>query len=771
MRTIREAHIMLLLRHPHIVGLKDLITVGPYFYVLMDYVNGGQLLHYIVKRQRLSEGRARLFSRQIVSALDYMHRNSIVHRDLKIENILIDKSGRNVKLIDFGLSNLFHPNNQLTTYCGSLYFAAPELLCASPYNGPEIDIWSLGVVIYVMITGSVPFDDKSMPGLHEKIKRGEVNYPAHMSDECRDFLSQIFITDPSRRILLTDVIRHPWMNVDQPAVKSFLPSRKPLELPLEDKVVDVMGQGFGFGETEDIKHQLEIVVQSDAYSHANKRIAHQQALVSKPHNSMTSSDHGFSVSKEVVYDDPQSIPEAYHPLVSIYHLTRERQQHLEQEHGVTLRNSGLSRKASIESGVSIGTSSTPSSQVSLELGESEPTEQGTSRPRRIHQIAFSQAPLNPIPPQDGSPAANGSVFGLTSQPSAAIGSVDYLARIQRWLRSSVSNEQFGHSTTHEEREESSQIPVPPIPVSIQQQYQQHISSQLQTKSQSQPPVPAPAPAPLSVHAQTQFSSHSPPQSPPQSQQQPSQEAVETRSSNVPTAPALAPPASRFDIQNSLSSMPIPTQEEEEALHSNGRTPVPGKSLLRKLSYALIRRGTSANASSRKEAIAKSRRGSVDLHDPTTRVDHETHRNAIPSAGMDSFSKEHYLSHPLPSFINEPPHPSSSVPVPVSTPVPMPVPVPMSTPVPVQLTEPTPTRTKSSPMAPHQPQSPPPNQPSPVLTKSTLKKSKSTKLPSGHHHQHSTSTPRSSGNLSSKLGAWLNRSTSFGKVPTKHYNAS
>ncbi|OAD70365.1 hypothetical protein PHYBLDRAFT_92242, partial [Phycomyces blakesleeanus NRRL 1555(-)] len=185
MRTIREAHIMMLLRHPHIVGLRDLVINGPYFYILMDHVNGGQLLHYIVKRQRLSESRARLFTRQIVGALDYLHRNSIVHRDLKIENILIDKAGRNVKLIDFGLSNLFSPTSQLSTYCGSLYFAAPELLCATPYNGPEIDIWSLGVVLYVMVTGSVPFDDKSMPGLHEKIKRGEVTYPAHLSPECR----------------------------------------------------------------------------------------------------------------------------------------------------------------------------------------------------------------------------------------------------------------------------------------------------------------------------------------------------------------------------------------------------------------------------------------------------------------------------------------------------------------------------------------------------------------------------------------------------------
>ncbi|KAI9023660.1 kinase-like domain-containing protein, partial [Phycomyces nitens] len=325
MRTIREAHIMMLLRHPHIVGLRDLVINGPYFYILMDHVNGGQLLHYIVKRQRLSESRARLFTRQIVGALDYLHRNSIVHRDLKIENILIDKAGRNIKLIDFGLSNLFSPTSQLSTYCGSLYFAAPELLCATPYNGPEIDIWSLGVVLYVMVTGSVPFDDKSMPGLHEKIKRGEVSYPAHLSPECRDLLAQIFITDPAKRIPLADILRHPWINADSPPIKSFIPYRKTLVLPLETEVIDAMSQGFGFGSPDEIRAELEKVIQSEMYCHANERIANQQALSIKTLGpSLNSNEYGHTATRDFFYDDPQSVPEAYHPLVSIYHLTRER---------------------------------------------------------------------------------------------------------------------------------------------------------------------------------------------------------------------------------------------------------------------------------------------------------------------------------------------------------------------------------------------------------------------------------------------------------------
>ena len=138
------------------------------------------MLDYIISHGKLKEKQARKFSRQIVSALDYCHRNSIVHRDLKIENILISKTG-DIKIIDFGLSNLFAPRGHLKTFCGSLYFAAPELLQARAYVGPEVDVWSFGIVLYVLVCGKVPFDDQSMPALHAKIKKGLVDYPNWLS--------------------------------------------------------------------------------------------------------------------------------------------------------------------------------------------------------------------------------------------------------------------------------------------------------------------------------------------------------------------------------------------------------------------------------------------------------------------------------------------------------------------------------------------------------------------------------------------------------------
>jgi len=179
-RTAREAAMATLLDHPYICGMRDVQRTSYHWYMLFEYVDGGQMLDYIIAHGRLKEKQARKFGRQIASALDYCHRNSIVHRDLKIENILISKSG-DIKIIDFGLSNLYSPRSLLKTFCGSLYFAAPELLNARQYTGPEVDVWSFGIVLYVLVCGKVPFDDQSMPQLHAKIKRGYVDYPQWLS--------------------------------------------------------------------------------------------------------------------------------------------------------------------------------------------------------------------------------------------------------------------------------------------------------------------------------------------------------------------------------------------------------------------------------------------------------------------------------------------------------------------------------------------------------------------------------------------------------------
>ncbi|CAD6446266.1 729be0f0-a69a-4062-8245-24753447cfb3 [Sclerotinia trifoliorum] len=307
-RTAREAAIVTLLNHPYICGMRDVVRTTYHWYMLFEYVNGGQMLDYIISHGRLKEKQARKFSRQIASALDYCHRNSIVHRDLKIENILISKTG-DIKIIDFGLSNLFAPRNHLKTFCGSLYFAAPELLQAKAYTGPEVDVWSFGIVLYVLVCGKVPFDDQSMPALHAKIKRGIVDYPNWLSPECKHLISRMLVTDPKQRATLQEIMSHQWMikQYGSPP-ENYLPVREPLTLPLDDDIINSM-TGFDFGPPELIKQQLTDVIKSAEYGHA-VRLAMQERENSGPPRDAEKKRGVFDFTKKKFYYEPRYLDRA-----------------------------------------------------------------------------------------------------------------------------------------------------------------------------------------------------------------------------------------------------------------------------------------------------------------------------------------------------------------------------------------------------------------------------------------------------------------------------
>ncbi|QIX02090.1 hypothetical protein AMS68_007607 [Peltaster fructicola] len=335
-RTAREAAIMTLVDHPYICGMRDVVRTNYHWYMMCEYVNGGQMLDYIISHGKLKEKQARKFGRQIASALDYCHRNSIVHRDLKIENILISKTG-DIKIIDFGLSNLFSPKSHLKTFCGSLYFAAPELLQAKQYTGPEVDVWSFGIVLYVLVCGKVPFDDQSMPQLHAKIKKGVVEYPPWLTPECRNLIAKMLTTDPSLRVTMTEIMGHPWMvkGFNGPP-ENFLPqNRKPLQLPLDSAVIDKM-TGFDFGSSEHITTQLTRVIESEDYQRAVRSNERRGVMQSpeiekkrgvfdfyKRRNSISSRDTLNTPSSEAVQlgNDPLN---AFNPYISIYFLAQEK---------------------------------------------------------------------------------------------------------------------------------------------------------------------------------------------------------------------------------------------------------------------------------------------------------------------------------------------------------------------------------------------------------------------------------------------------------------
>jgi 5'-AMP-activated protein kinase catalytic alpha subunit len=167
----REINILQRCTHPHIIRLYEVIDTPTDIFVVMEYVSNGELFDYIVSKGRLAPDEARHFFHQIISGVEYCHYHHIVHRDLKPENLLLD-ADNNIKIADFGLSNVMRDGEFLRTSCGSPNYAAPEVISGHLYAGPEVDVWSCGVILYALLCGSLPFDDESIPNLFKKIKSG-----------------------------------------------------------------------------------------------------------------------------------------------------------------------------------------------------------------------------------------------------------------------------------------------------------------------------------------------------------------------------------------------------------------------------------------------------------------------------------------------------------------------------------------------------------------------------------------------------------------------
>ncbi|XP_053172619.1 NUAK family SNF1-like kinase 2 [Scomber japonicus] len=206
----REIEIMSSLCHPHIITIYEVFENKDKIVIVMEYASRGDLYDYICDKRNISEREARHFFRQIVSAVHYCHQNGIVHRDLKLENILLDGNG-NVKIADFGLSNLYHGDEYLQTFCGSPLYASPEIVNGRPYRGPEVDTWSLGVLLYTMVHGTMPFDGNNHKHLVQQISTGNYRKPNNPSDAC-GLIRWMLMVNPERRATIEEIAGHWWLN-------------------------------------------------------------------------------------------------------------------------------------------------------------------------------------------------------------------------------------------------------------------------------------------------------------------------------------------------------------------------------------------------------------------------------------------------------------------------------------------------------------------------------------------------------------------------------
>ncbi|EGC29439.1 hypothetical protein DICPUDRAFT_58802 [Dictyostelium purpureum] len=212
----REIQNMKLFRHPHIIKLYEVIETTTDIFMVMEYVTGGELFEYIVKNGKLSEDESRRLFQQMISGVDYCHHHMVVHRDLKPENLLLDPVNKCIKIADFGLSNMMQDGDFLKTSCGSPNYAAPEVISGKLYAGPEVDVWSCGVILYAFLCAKLPFDDENIPMLFKKIREGVFNIPDFVSPSCADLIRKMLVVDPVKRVTIHEIRNHPWFQVKLP---------------------------------------------------------------------------------------------------------------------------------------------------------------------------------------------------------------------------------------------------------------------------------------------------------------------------------------------------------------------------------------------------------------------------------------------------------------------------------------------------------------------------------------------------------------------------
>ncbi|KAL0969016.1 hypothetical protein UPYG_G00221600 [Umbra pygmaea] len=258
-KLFREVRIMKLLNHPNIVKLFEVIETERTLYLVMEYASGGEVFDYLVAHGRMKEKEARAKFRQIVSAVQYCHQKNIVHRDLKAENLLLD-ADMNIKIADFGFSNEFTMGNKLDTFCGSPPYAAPELFQGKKYDGPEVDVWSLGVILYTLVSGSLPFDGQNLKELRERVLRGKYRIPFYMSTDCENLLKRFLVLNPAKRGTLevredseNQIMKDRWINAgtEEDELKPFV---EPEQDITDQKRIDVM-MGMGYS-LEEIRESL-----------------------------------------------------------------------------------------------------------------------------------------------------------------------------------------------------------------------------------------------------------------------------------------------------------------------------------------------------------------------------------------------------------------------------------------------------------------------------------------------------------------------------------
>ena len=247
-RFERKIQIMKKMYHKNIVRLYNVIENFKEIFLVMEYIPGQELFDYITYKKRLDEIESCKFFQQIISGIEYLSKTRVAHRDLKPENLLLD-SKKTIKIVDFGLSNTYYENELLSTACGSPCYAAPEILQGKKYKGVEVDIWSSGIILYAMLCGYLPFEDKNNQNLYKKIIKGEFNTPKYLSSDAVDFLHKILNVEPRNRFTIELIKTHPWFNMINPKInmsEGLLIDK--YIIPFDEEIIKEMVEKYFYNE-------------------------------------------------------------------------------------------------------------------------------------------------------------------------------------------------------------------------------------------------------------------------------------------------------------------------------------------------------------------------------------------------------------------------------------------------------------------------------------------------------------------------------------------
>ncbi|XP_060579752.1 SNF-related serine/threonine-protein kinase-like isoform X3 [Ruditapes philippinarum] len=262
----QEVRCMKLVQHPNVVRLYEVIDTQTKLYLILELGDGGDMYDYIMKHEKgIEENKARLYFRQIVEAISYCHRLHVVHRDLKPENVVFFKKLELVKLTDFGFSNMFNPGNKLETSCGSLAYSAPEILLGDSYDAQAVDIWSLGVILFMLVCGKPPFQEVNDSETLTMIMDCKYQFPPHVSQSCRELVSLMLRKEPGHRATLQQIEEHAWLKTGADDIPHFhmpLISRENVTEEVHVNVVDKMVEGC-IATKEEILQSIE----KDMYNH------------------------------------------------------------------------------------------------------------------------------------------------------------------------------------------------------------------------------------------------------------------------------------------------------------------------------------------------------------------------------------------------------------------------------------------------------------------------------------------------------------------------